>query len=518
MTSTPAHDPAITPQKLIDQLLSEGIIGEADLVSLLGADRHKLSLNRLELALVSNGVLDDHRLSVLKGAVAGLPTIDDIDDIDTLPAIEPKLSRRFGMIAIKRATVTIAIVEDLELNVQAASQACGGRPHELWLITASQFDRLWKRTYEQAAIEAKAIPMPDIFAVLDMAVEENASDIHLAAGQPVWMRVDGKPSPALTLPLSNEWLRTELAKLVGVERVKQAEQVSFDVDDAYSYGSARFRFNLGRNRQGLTLVARKLPAKLPTMDEIGLPAPIRKFKDLDRGLVLVTGPTGSGKTTTLAAVLHAIASEQSRHIITLEDPIEFRIPSGKSLVNQRELGADFTTFSEALRQALRQDPDVVLVGEMRDLETTRTALTAAETGHLVFGTLHTFDAASTVARMINQFPEGEQNQVRAQLSYILKGVVSQTLVPRKSGKGRVAGYEVLVSNSAVSNNLRSVEGVNHLRNTMATGVRDGMQTMEMALVDLVIKGLVRLEDAQEKARDQKDFADRLKERRGGLPD
>lgn len=472
------HEPAITATKLLDRLLEEGVVDEEQLITILGAERHSLSLNKLELALTRSNTVTDAELAVLMGIVSGMPTITDIEDVRTVPAIDARMSRRFGIIAIDRNPLTVGIVEDLPINVSAAYQVCGGKAHELWLLTASQFDRLWSRTYEQIRVESKTTPVDDIHAVLDLAIEDSASDIHLTVGQPVWMRVDGKPVTYPTQKLTRDWMRREMVRLFDEETIKTVEHRTFDADSAYAYGDFRFRLNVGMDAQGLNLVARRLPQGLPSMDDLNLPDAIRRFADLERGLVLVTGPTGSGKTTTLAALLSAIANEQSRHLITLEDPIEYTIPTGRSLVNQREKGKHFTEFSDALRQALRQDPDVVLVGEMRDLETTRTALTAAETGHLVFGTLHTYDAASTVARMINQFSPEEQNQVRAQLSYILKGVVSQTLIKRKSGKGRVAAFEVLVATSAVANNLRTVEGVTHLRNTISTGSRDGMQTME----------------------------------------
>jgi twitching motility protein PilT len=282
-----------------------------------------------------------------------------------------------------------------------------------------------------------------------------------------------------------------------------------DADFAFTYGAARFRVNFGRDRRGMTIAARKIPTNVPTMQDIHLPEAVRRLVGLDRGLVLVVGPTGSGKSTTLASMLSAIAVDQHRHIITLEDPIEFMIPSGRSVVHQRELGQSFISFPAGLRQALRQDPDVILVGEMRDLDTIRTALTAAETGHLVFGTLHTFDAPSTVGRLVSSFPAEEHDQVRAQLSYILKAVVAQTLLPLATTKGRVAAFEVMLSTPAIQNNLRKVEGHAFLRQTIETSSRDGMQTMEMALVDLVRRGVVRLDDAEQRAPDPENFRRRI---------
>jgi twitching motility protein PilT len=222
--------------------------------------------------------------------------------------------------------------------------------------------------------------------------------------------------------------------------------------------------------------------------------------------VLVTGPTGSGKSTTLAALLDHIARKQGRHLITLEDPIEYVFNAGPtSVVNQREHGASFTSFPDALRQALRQDPDVVLVGEMRDAATAQTAVTAAETGHLVFSTLHTYDAQSTVARLVSMYPEGEQDHAREKLAYILRGVVSQTLVPRANTTGRVAAMEIMTSTPAIANNLRNPQGIVHLRSTIQTSRKEGMQTMEMALADLVVRGVVSQEEAEFRARDIEEF-------------
>jgi twitching motility protein PilT len=257
------------------------------------------------------------------------------------------------------------------------------------------------------------------------------------------------------------------------------------------------------------LAARKIPTKIPTPDEISLPLAVQNLVHLDRGIVLVTGPTGSGKSTTLAALLASIARNQSRHIITLEDPVEFHLPSGRSVVHQRELGASFTSFSDGLRQALRQDPDVILVGEMRDLETIRTALTAAETGHLVFGTLHTYDAASTITRIVSVFPPEEQDQVRSLLSYIMKAIISQTLIPNMSGTGRSAAFEVMLATPAIANNLRRIDGQAQLRQTIETSSREGMQTLDMALVELVKRRAISEEHALEKAMFKEDFLRRL---------
>jgi twitching motility protein PilT len=506
------HSPSITPERLLHALIEQGVLEEAAIVGLLGNDRHNLSLNRLEMAVTTNGVISDGRLAALKGMVAGLHAVTNEDAIGILDTLPAAVAKKFGILLVDRPQPTVAMVEDTEINLQAARQAVGGQDIEVWLITAGQFASLWGQVYREKVRSSRNVEVQSITQVLDWAVEEGASDIHLKVNQPPWMRVDGRAVKMQARPLDQPWLERELAVLVGENGVREA-MTTFRVDRAFSYGTHRFRLNLGMDRHGLTLVARKLPTIIPSVDDLNLPLAVRRFADLERGLVLVTGPTGSGKSTTLAALLAEVL-RSPRTMITLEDPIEFSFESREGLVYQREFSKHFTSFAEALKAALRQDPDVILVGEMRDLETMRTAVTAAETGHLVFATLHTSSAESTVARLINQFPADEQNQIRAQLTSVLKGVVSQSLIPRKSGKGRVAAFEIMVSNPAVANNLRTVEGMKHLRNTIATGSREGMQTMEMALVDLVVRDVVSVEKAEFIARDVKDFHSRLAESRG----
>jgi twitching motility protein PilT len=260
--------------------------------------------------------------------------------------------------------------------------------------------------------------------------------------------------------------------------------------------------NLGLDRRGPKLVARLLPSKLLSMDDLGLPAAVRRFTELERGLVLVTGQTGSGKTTLLAALLAEIARNQARHLITLEDPIEYILAEGpNAVVSQRELGVSFLNFEDALRQALRQDPDVLLIGEIRDAATAEVAVEAADTGHLVFATLHTSDAQSTVSRLVSMFEPAEQDQARIKIAYLLKGIVSQMLVPRAASAGRVAAMEILIGTPSVANNLRRPEGITQLRSTLSTSRKEGMQTMEMALADLVRSGTIRQEEGEVRSRD-----------------
>jgi twitching motility protein PilT len=281
-----------------------------------------------------------------------------------------------------------------------------------------------------------------------------------------------------------------------------------DADFAYALGDdARFRVNVFRDLHGVSAVFRHIPNQIRRLDQLGLPPSVERFCDLPHGLILVTGPTGSGKSTTLAAMVDAINRTRSEHIVTLEDPIEFVHPSLKSLVNQREVGSHTLSFSRALRAALREDPDIVLVGEMRDLETVSLAIETAQTGHLVFGTLHTSTAIGTIERVVGMYPHEEQAQARVSLAEVLKGVVAQTLLP-KNGGGRVGAFEVLVSNHAVANLIREMKSA-QIMNQMETGRHSGCQLLNVELVRLVKQGMVQQDVARRHAVHKDDFDKRL---------
>jgi twitching motility protein PilT len=334
-----------------------------------------------------------------------------------------------------------------------------------------------------------------IDTLLEQMVAHNASDLHLTVGSHPALRVRGQLErldgfPVLTAELS----RQLLYRIISSEQQKRLE-IERQLDLSYSIpGLARFRVNIYSQRESLAGAFRLIPAELKGLEELGLPLSLYNLCEKPRGLVLVTGPTGSGKSTTLAALVDEINRTKAEHIITIEDPIEFLHRHKRCIVNQRELGPDATTFAEALRGALRQDPDVILLGEMRDLETISTALTAAETGHLVFATLHTQDAASTVDRVIDVFPAAQQGQIRTQLAGTLEGVVAQTLLPTADGQGRVAAIEVLLPDDAVRNLIRQTK-VEQIYSIMQTSRKKGMQTMEQALAELVLKGVITEEVA-----------------------
>jgi twitching motility protein PilT len=329
-----------------------------------------------------------------------------------------------------------------------------------------------------------------------LAHERKASDIHVTVHSPVMFRIHGELRAASSdLVTPSEAL--ELAKELMSREQYETFMEQGDID--FSYGIpelSRFRVNVYRQKGNVSLTIRLIPSQIPAMEQLGLPPIAVDFARKPQGLLLVTGPTGSGKSTTLAAIIDYINRNRNDHIITLEDPIEFVHNHKSCIVNQREVGVDTESFSSGLRAALRQDPDVILVGEMRDLETISIAITAAETGHLVFGTLHTADAPQTIDRIIDVFPPEAQQQVRVQLANVLLGVMAQRLLPTADGSGRVAAIEVLVNTPAIANLIRS-EKVHQIRSAMQTGKAQGMQTMDNALRELLQQRMITVEAARE---------------------
>jgi twitching motility protein PilT len=348
--------------------------------------------------------------------------------------------------------------------------------------------------------------------ILRIAVKGNASDIHLKAGLPPLFRVDGALVPVRNGErLTPEQLHTVLDTITTPGQKAHFEQ-HHEVDLAYSIaGLGRFRVNIFLQRGTIGVVFRVIPFGVRTMEQLMLPKVIEKVAMEPRGLVLVTGTTGSGKSTTLAAMIDHINTHRTCHIVTIEDPIEFLIRDKRSIVNQREIGMDTRSFATALRAALRQDPDVILVGEMRDFETIETALTAAETGHLVMSTLHTIDAAETVTRIVSVFPPHQHGQVRLQLASIIKGIISQRLVPRADGKGRVPAVEILVSTARIRECISDKERAKEINDAIAKGFTTyGMQTFDQSLMAHVKRGLISYEEALLHVANPDDFALRFK--------
>jgi len=335
----------------------------------------------------------------------------------------------------------------------------------------------------------------NIDELLHLMVERGASDLHLRVPSPPVLRVDGALSPLEDLPGVSPQYAKEALEHVTTESQRERFYSELELDLAYSIaGLARFRVNAFFQRGTISLAIRQVSLKVPTMDEFGLPSVCKALALKTKGLVLVTGPTGSGKSTTLAAMINHLNKSDTRNVITIEDPIEFVYHNEKCIIAQRDLGDDFKSFSVALRHTLRQDPDVILVGEMRDLDTIATAITAAETGHLVLSTVHTVNAPQTVDRVVDVFPAHQQEQIRFQLSLVLEGVLSQLLLPRAGGRGRVAAFEIMVATDAIRNLIRDGR-TDQIPTYLQTGKQYGMQTMDQALQDLVRLGMVTTEEA-----------------------
>ncbi|MEO0374981.1 MAG: type IV pilus twitching motility protein PilT [Cyanobacteria bacterium P01_A01_bin.17] len=337
--------------------------------------------------------------------------------------------------------------------------------------------------------------------LMEEVVERGGSDLHLSAGLPPYMRVNGKLAPAEYEPLTAEMCQRLIFSMLNNTQRKQLEQ-TWELDCSYGVrGLARFRVNVYKDRGTYAAALRALSSKIPTIETLGLPNIVREMSEKPRGLVLVTGPTGSGKSTTLASMINNINLTRAEHILTVEDPIEFVYEPIKSVIHQRQVGEDTKSFANALRAALREDPDVILVGEMRDLETIQLAISAAETGHLVFGTLHTSSAAQTVDRMVDVFPPEQQMQVRVQLSNSLVSVFSQTLVPRKNVKpgefGRVMAQEIMAVTPAIANLIREGK-TSQIYSAIQTGGKLGMVTLEKVLADLYKAGTISFEAAMSK--------------------
>src|SRR5437588_12268536 len=331
--------------------------------------------------------------------------------------------------------------------------------------------------------------------LLEQMVPLGASDLHVTVGSPPAFRVRGHIARAEGFEhFAADDTRALLYRILSSEQQKHFE-LNRQLDFAYSMpGVARFRVNVYYQREAVGAAFRLIPQEIKTLEELNLPQVLHSLSEYPRGLVLVTGPTGSGKSTTLAAVIDEINRKRSEHILTIEDPVEFVHRHKRCIVNQREIGPDASSFAEALRAALREDPDVILLGEMRDLETISTAITAAETGHLVFATLHTQSAPSTVDRIIDAFPAAQQEQVRVQLAATLEGICTQTLLPTPGGTGRVPALEILFPDDAVRNLIRQGK-VEQVYSVMQTGTSKGMQTMEQSLADLVLRKVIPPEDA-----------------------
>lgn len=335
--------------------------------------------------------------------------------------------------------------------------------------------------------------MVSLKELLAITIKEKASDLHLTVGVPPTIRINGKLTQINSEKLMPQ--DTENYSKTILEDDYSKYNKDGEIDTSYSIsGLGRFRINVFKQRGSDTLAIRVVALKIPTLNELGFPSVVKELTTKQRGFVLVTGPTGSGKSTTLAAMINEINLTRAEHIITLEEPIEFLHKHNKCIINQREIGRDTQSYQNALKAVLREDPDVILVGEMRDIDTISIAITAAETGHLVFSTLHTIGAAKTIDRIIDVFPPYQQQQIRIQLAAVINGIISQQLIPRVDGNGRIAALETMIGTSAIQNLIR--EGKTHqIESSIQTGAKYGMKTMDMSLAELYKKGLISYETA-----------------------
>jgi twitching motility protein PilT len=349
--------------------------------------------------------------------------------------------------------------------------------------------------------------------LLQLAVEEGASDLHISVGLPPTLRIHGRLRQLDVPPLTPDDTERLMKAITSPEHQQKVREIG-GTDFGFGFGdAARFRVSVFKAKGNIGMVLRQIPNKLMTLDEIGLPPQVKELLFRPRGLILVTGPTGSGKTTTLASMIDVINTERDCHIITIEDPIEYYHTHKKSIVTQREIGVDVPTFKEALRRALRQDPDVILVGEMRDLETMEAAITAAETGHLVFATLHTTGAASTVDRIVDAFPTNQQDQIRVQLSVGIVAVISQLLLVRADQPGRIAAFEIMISTPSIRALIRDNKTY-RITSDIQTGAKYGMITLDAHLMALYQAGQIYYEDLITKAQDPESIVQKLEEMAG----
>lgn len=529
MTSVTSDTRIEWSSKLVHALVDGGYATESDLAPL--AAECEVTGRPLGTILIERQVATP---GVVVGALAQMAGMPAMDLLSAMP--EPHVSalipadvgREYGAVALKLDgdQLIVAFAEPPSpASVDALSNLVGYRVLPM-LADPTVIARVLSSSLPQAAAESvkeedkgQGNLMPPISVnnemplhiddLLRYAVSVGASDLHLTAEMPACIRLNGAIRPIEGCPkLGNEGIREMVFGILPVSQRERFES-ELELDTSHSIaGVGRFRANISMQRGTVAVAMRPIPHEIPAFDSLGIPESVRAFTELRRGLVLVTGPTGSGKSTTLAAMVDIINSKKPLHIVTIEDPIEFLHNHKKSIVDQREIGEDTYSFSEALRRVLRQDPDVILVGELRDLETIQTALTAAETGHLVFATLHTQDAAQTVDRVIDVFPTSQQEQIRVMLAATLEGVVTQQLLINKEGSGRTACCEVMVCTTGIRNLIRTAK-THQIYSLMQTGSTHGMQTMDQGLAHLVKDGVISESVAMDRSHNEDDLRSHL---------
>jgi len=536
--TTKAEPPAGSPGKSDSEFLKE-IIEAAGLV-----DRHMMeraeaihySQGRwLGSVLIELGAIspDDMAEAIAKRANLRVADLQQATfNTDSVRLLPESMARRFSAVPLAYidGKLAVAMVNPLDTLACDLLQARTGARIERLVATEREVKAALDRFYTQLAREMKeaasAAPgaprhadprapvemeIVHVDELLRMMMERKASDLHLSANSAPTMRIDGDLAPITGQRLGPKQVHELIYAILTDVQITEFEE-TWELDFAYSIpGLSRFRVNVHRQRGSIGAVFRAVPVDPPSLEALGMPRVVKTLSSRPRGLVLVTGPTGSGKSTTLAAMIREINVTRRCHIVTIEDPIEFLHRNERSIIIQREVGSDTKSFSGALRHVLRQDPDVILVGEMRDLETIATAVTAAETGHLVLATLHTTSAAQTIDRVVDVFPPHQQEQIRVQLSTVLEGILCQTLLPLSDGKGRICAQEVLVATSAIRNLIR--EGKTHqMPSVLQSGSAEGMQTLDQALKALVLATKVTPQAAMAVASNPADFQNFLRMR------
>lgn len=520
MTATPSQVPvpatpgaSLDARSLLDAVIKAAGLADHEVPRLLGPDRFRPTVLKVEECVGAHRILTDRELLQLKVDLARLQPVDT----DAIPTTElgADNARKAAAITLARpdGTAQLAVADPHWGRIKAVAEVLGYDPSDLDVrITTIRQLQEWIAAVERyraidpdLAVEvATQNHLPDVWTLLDELIASGGSDLHLQIGDPPVIRVDGDLRRLGYEPCYRMWIRQAIQDLAGRDLTDEFSGHT-NVNVAVRYGTRRLRLVIARSESGPTLVARLLSEHIPPPEQLGLPTAVRDWVDLRSGLVLVTGITGSGKSTTLASLMDRMAQTRRRKVVTLEDPIEFRLPGGMSLVDQRQLHEDFPNFPTAISTVLRQDPDVILIGEMRDVDTIRAAVEAADTGHLVMSTLHTSDAASSVARVIDFFPAGQQPAIRSKLAYVLRGIVSQTLLKKASGTGRVAAFEVMRNTTAIRNLLESPDQLKQIPGYISAARSEGMQTLDQSLAYLVQSRQVTREAAAAASIDRAQF-------------
>jgi len=495
----------------LGELLVDGRLLSRDALEVFLEEEEATGRPLAKLLVEGNHVREEDVLRAVASRVR-MPYVD-LDEVFIDPRaaerLEASKARSLVAVPVKEAdgSLVVVVADPFGENVRSQLEEAIEGPVTLGLGTRSAIHRALDLIH--GPIEDAGVPEPGrepvIGDLLAYVIDHEASDLHLAAGVPPQVRINGRLRP---IPGYEAQLPASLRRLIyGIltERQREKLEETLELDGSYPLpGRGRFRMNVFFQRDSVGAVFRAIPTEIKSLEELGIPSVADEFADYQRGLVLVTGPTGSGKSTTLASIIDQINERRSAHILTVEDPIEFLHRHKKSIVNQREVGSDTLGFSQALRHALRQDPDVILVGEMRDLETISTALTAAETGHLVLATLHTQDAAQTIDRIIDVFPAHQQQQVRVQLAACLQAVMTQQLIETRDGTARIPAVEVLIATPAVRNLIRETK-THQIATALQAGGKYGMQTMDQALAQLVRKNKITFAQATERCMNLEDL-------------